>query len=351
MTIPHNTLVSFDDIDADAWDAYVSKNKQGSVYHLSAFKLSVEKVYGHKSYYFALLDEQKTLCGVLPLFYVKSVIFGNALVAIPFCDYGGILADSEEIYKELYDYAVNLAKNINCKSLEFRQISEIIALQQDETCVPKTSKVRLSLPLPSAPDLLFQSFPSKLRSQVRKPQKDGCLIKQGHKELLDDFYTVLTHNMKELGSPVHDKDFFLAVLEHYKNSATIFIVYLEKNPIACSLVLNYKSVFVNPWASSDKRYRKNAPNMLLYWGMFEYAIEQGCTEFDFGRSTVDEGTYKFKKQWGAKSETLWWYSNDTNDKNDESQKWKKKLFISLWRILPTQITLILSSILRKQIPL
>jgi FemAB-related protein (PEP-CTERM system-associated) len=349
-------VVPFDEIGADSWDSYVCSHTDGCVYHLSAFKSSIEKMYGHKNYYFALVDNNKKICGVLPIFFVKSVLLGDSLVSIPFCDYGGILADSSISFETLYKHAIKISEQINCKQLELRQTSEIPFLQSDKTCIPKTSKNRMHLVLPSTSDALFQSFPAKLRSQIRKPQKDGCTIKHGHKELLDEFYQVFTYNMRDLGSPVHSKKFLLSVLEEYKDKAQIFIVYLDNKPIGCSVGIGHCSTLINPWASFDKRYRKNAPNMLLYWGMLEYAIQQGYTGFDFGRSTVGEGTFKFKEQWGAKPQTLWWYYKgaDSADQNDEETGppgWKKQLFISVWRLIPLPVTSFLGPIIRKQISL
>ena len=34
--------------------------------------------------------------------------------------------------------------------------------------------------------------------------------------------------------------------------------------------------------------------------------------FDFGRSTIDEGTYNFKKQWGAAPSPLYWADFGSN---------------------------------------
>ena len=48
-------------------------------------------------------------------------------------------------------------------------------------------------------------------------------------------------------------------------------------------------------------------NMLLYWNVLEYACAHGYEVFDFGRSTLDSGTFKFKSQWGAQPQQLYWH--------------------------------------------
>ena len=39
--------------------------------------------------------------------------------------------------------------------------------------------------------------------------------------------------------------------------------------------------------------------MWMYRMILKRAIDLGYGYFDFGRSTTDANTYKFKKQWGA----------------------------------------------------
>jgi hypothetical protein len=39
--------------------------------------------------------------------------------------------------------------------------------------------------------------------------------------------------------------------------------------------------------------------MLMYWHLLERAVERGHGVFDFGRSSADSPTYRFKRQWGG----------------------------------------------------
>jgi lipid II:glycine glycyltransferase (peptidoglycan interpeptide bridge formation enzyme) len=93
--------------------------------------------------------------------------------------------------------------------------------------------------------------------------------------------------------------------------------------------------------------------MLLYWSMLEYAVQNGYTSFDFGRSTKDEGTYRFKEQWGAVPEPLTWYSYHLKERGIAvtGNGNKRALFIKLWRRLPLPVTKMVGPVLRKQISL
>jgi len=84
--------------------------------------------------------------------------------------------------------------------------------------------------------------------------------------------------------------------------------------------------------------------------MLKYSIESGYRFFDFGRSTVNEGTYKFKLQWGAQSEPLFWYQFSENENVFYSVKnAKKDSFIRIWRSLPLSLTKFLGPVIRRQL--
>ena len=94
--------------------------------------------------------------------------------------------------------------------------------------------------------------------------------------------------------------------------------------------------------------------MLLYWTMLEYACGNGFSYFDFGRSSPGEGTYKFKEQWGAEPNPLYWHyisldGQPTDEKTDEKSKFEKA--IQYWQKLPVSITKVLGPMIRKHIGL
>lgn len=345
-------IIKIADDGAAEWDSYILNHQEASVYHLYAFRKVIEREYHHKSVYFQLKLNNE-IKGVLPIYPIRSPFTGKSIVSLPFCDYGGVLADTPEYENLLIAEAVKLCKHSGLKFVELRQTKEIscetAGIQPGIIC----SKVRMAAQLKSTPDEQFNTFPAKLRSQVRKPSKEGCTLKNGTVELLDDFYRVFTHNMRDLGSPVHSKQFLSRFVEEFGEKAQVFVVYKDTIPIGGAIVAGIRETLVNPWASFDKRYRPIAPNMLLYWGMLEWAINNGYRTFDFGRSTVDEGTYKFKQQWGAQPQQLFWYyfSLDGADRSIETESTAKKLFLKCWQKLPVPVSVAIGPAFRRLIPL
>jgi len=325
--------------------------------HLIGWKDIIRETYGHQDYYL-LAEEQSKIIGILPLFHLKSLLFGTTLISLPFLDYGGILADNQEIEKKLISQAMDLVRKLKVDSIEIRHketppwVEEFDGIQIKDKPGPSDQKieleekrtapkVRLLLHLPETSDILMKSFKSKLRSQIMRSVKEGCRKKVGGPELLDEFYRIFSINMRDLGSPVHAKKLFENLFKEFPKETKICLVSKDNQCMAASIVIGFKGVLENPWASSLHRYSRLSPNMLLYWAMLEYGCDNGFKFFDFGRSSPGGGTFKFKEQWGANSQLLHWFrwpSTQNNFISKNNTSGSKGLLLSLWRKSPLFLT-------------
>jgi len=368
--------------DHEIWDNYVRNHPNGTLYHLSGWENVIEETYGHKSYYLMALansnnpsnptNHNNRIVGILPLIHMKHFLFGNKLVSMPFFDMGGILADNETAEKALLMEAIRLALKLGVGIVEFRHTNPLnwltSSLQQSNSlagekpanqlpgisCATSSHKVRLLLELPDSSEALMKSFKSKLRSQVKKPMKEGLKAVIGGEDLVEDFYYVFSINMRDLGSPVHAKKLMKNVIQQFPDEARIIVVYKNREPMACSIVIGFKDVLENLWASALRKYSRLAPNMLLYWTMLEYACNKGCRYFDFGRSSPGEGTYKFKQQWGAHPNPLYWQYVSLDEGKvavPGSEKSRFDRAIYYWKKLPVPLTKLIGPMIRRHIRL
>jgi FemAB-related protein (PEP-CTERM system-associated) len=287
---------------------------------------------------------------------------------MPFFDSGGLLVNDKDTGRRILNKTMQIARELNVTSIELRHTHSLSLMEEanqaedtdkDLSAINRrtevhSTKVRMLLELPDSPSILMKSFKSKLRSQIRKPIKEGLTTKIGGLDLLNDFYEVFCINMRDLGSPVHSRKLIENVLLAFSDQAKVVMVYKERKPLAGSVVVGFMDTLENPWSSSLRQYSKLSPNMLLYWTMLEYACENGYRFFDFGRSSPEEGTYKFKKQWGAKSEPLHWYTTHLKDiplAGTTPDKSKFERAISYWQKLPVWVTKALGPRIRKYISL
>ena len=342
------------DNDEKEWDAFVQEHSDTSPYHLFAWKKAVETAYGHKTYYL-MAEENGQVSGVLPLVYFKLPVLSGYFVSTPFCDFGDAVAADDHTKVQLIMKATLIAKGEKIKYIELRGDVKQISLQNLNLTVNTMShKVRMLLELPDSSEILWDSFKSKLRSQIRKAEKNDLVFKWGNIKDIDDFYAVFSQNMHDLGSPVHSKRWFYNILNFYGGNARMGLVYHNEKPVGTGIILSNSNSISIPWASTLREYNRFSPNMMLYWNFLKYASDYGYKQFDFGRSTPDEGTYKFKVQWGAKPVPLYWHYIMTNKgefRADSANSSKRDAIMKLWQKLPLGVANLIGPAIRKHISL
>jgi FemAB-related protein (PEP-CTERM system-associated) len=315
--------------DRAAWDAYAANRPDATGYHEWAWRQIFTQTFGHEAVYLVARDADGHLCGVLPMVYIKSLLFGRTLTSLPFLNYGGVLADNDGVARALVDAGAAQARARGCKHLELRHFSRRFP---DLPC--KQHKVTMRLRLETG---MWERLDRKVRNQVRKAEKSNLTVGRGGAELVDEFYTVFTRNMRDLGTPVYSRRLFDDVARAFPDRARIVVVRLNGAPVAAGFTFRTRDVVEIPWASSIRDYNNLCPNHLLYWHAIESAVADGCGVFDFGRSTPDEGTYKFKEQWGATPVPLHWEyclvgASAMPDQGPKNPKFQRA--IDLWQRLP-----------------
>lgn len=293
------------------WDAYVSQNDQSLFSHLYDWGDILAGVYDLQIFRLVARDRKKhdEIVGLLPLIFFPAPGFDTRLISLPYSDAAGIIADNTRIQEKLLLAALKLAKDLGAVHLELRQSRRLVIpeINVSVTHTPNRFKVGLNRNLPASGETLWHKIGAKVRNQVRKAKKSGCRVIMGGTELLSKFYIVFSENMRDLGSPVHDRMLFEQIAHHLPEQLQILAVMIGDNPVAAAMVFSHNKTLFNPWASSLRRYRPECPNMLLYWQMLSYGIEKECRRFDFGRSSPHASTCRFKCQWGAKQQPLTWH--------------------------------------------
>lgn len=318
-----------------AWDAYVMDHHQATCYHQYAWKDVIEKSFGHQAYFLAARKRSGSICGVLPLIRMQSALFGKHLVSVPFCNYGGVLCDDRLVERRLIDEAQALRERFGCKDVELRHVDKCL-----KGMATKSHKVTMILKLAEDEAKQWQILDAKVRNQIRKAEKSRLKAISGHGELLDPFYRVFCRNMRDLGTPVYGKEFFRNILENFPDTTRIVSVLLDGTTVASGIMIRFKDTVEVPWASSIKEYRNLCPNNLLYWEAIRISIKRRARRFDFGRSTPEEGTYRFKKQWGAEPVPLYWqYLLDEGARLPQlsPSNPKYRALIGIWQRLPLPV--------------
>ena len=322
--------------DGRAWDAFVASHPGSANYHRYGWRKVVEKSFAHRAMYLAAINGQNEICGVLPFIQMKSRLFGSFLVSLPFFNYGGLLVSDSRAVEKLLSASQQMLSGAGADHAEFRHCIKCADIE-----ATKQHKVTMLLDLKASEEEQWSGLDPKVRNQIRKAEKCGLQAVVGGIELLDRFYEVFCRNMRDLGTPVYGRNFFHNVLEEFPDSTRIISVTYNGQTVASALLTWFKETLEVPWASSNRDFRALCPNNLLYWEAIRFAISINARIFDFGRSTPDEGTYKFKKQWGARAVPLYWqYQLRSGSKLPEvnAKNPKYRFAIKVWQQMPLMVT-------------
>jgi len=342
-------------------DNYVLEHPGCSLYHLSAWRNSIVAAYQHRQLVL-VARHGGVITGYLPLCLVETPLLGKKIVSLPFADYCGALADSAEISNTLLQRAAELLGDYQAKSLQIRSrqfdlhLTNSVTPTQDQL---EQLKIRMCVPLADSAEALLKSYKPKLRSQIKKAEKNGLTVQWSDDfAALQAFYQIYCRNMHRLGSPVHSFRWFEALWHQLKavDAIRIALVRFGEVPVAAGVVITAKHQAWIPWASTLTEFNHLAPNMLMYWHIQANLADKGVKIFDMGRSTAGEGTFRFKAQWGAEAEALYWFDYTKLQLEPvlltgQSAGPLRKIAEKVWPKLPFSVATTLGARLRKYITL
>jgi FemAB-related protein (PEP-CTERM system-associated) len=310
---------------------------------------------GHEPFVLVSRDARGAVDGYLPLALVASRLFGRFLVSLPYVTHAGIVASDHRVAAELRDRAVALADRLDVDHLEIRSDAP---LRDERFTESRSDKVRMTRPLPRDREDLWQDVGPKVRNQVRKGARQGFTLRFGRHELVDGFYDVLSENMRDLGSPVHPRRFFSELLDAFPARAEIAVAADGGRAVAAAVLVHGVrgrlpgTATTVPAASCRRSVRPTSANMWLYHRLMLRAAEQGSAEFDFGRSSMDSGPYRFKRQWGARPLPTCWESyvrrGDVTALRPDDRRHAAR--IAAWKRLPVWLTRIVGPRVVRGIP-
>lgn len=330
--------------DAARWEQFVSSHPDATSYHRWNWKYIFENVFGWNTYYLLAQNDGATH-GILPLVWQKS-LRGSYLSSMPHLKGGGVVAAGRAVEEQLIVRATDIAREVKAEYLELRHLND-----HQLNLATRDDKIGAVLEIESDAGARLSRLDKKTRNLVRKSQTFGMAAEFGSAELLEDFYRVYCHNMRDLGSPTYSRDFFAEILTRFPADTHLCAVRREGEVVAAAFLIGFRETVEAAWASSYRKYRELKPNMFLYWELLSFAARRGYRWFDFGRSSVGSGTYEFKLQWGAQPTPLHWDYWLANGKPMPGTRGSNMQLASrIWRHLPVAITNNLGPRLIKLIP-
>lgn len=343
---PINTCVN----DITEWNEYIYNHEGSTIYHDIRWEKVIKETFGHESIFLSYKEDGR-IKGVLPLFLMNSMVFGNYLVSLPFVDNSGVLADDNRAAHHLVDLAIEIAR---VKKVDFLELRNTYKIEHSQLST-RTHKVHFDLSLTSDPQTIWKKIiHENIRNKIRKALKNQLRIEMGNSpQFIYAFYNVFSMNMRDLGTPVYPLKFFLNMAKEFPEEMKVFLVYYKDSVIGGKIVFFFKDVVYFIYHSSYRKYAHLAPNNLLYWAAIEYACKNNYKVCNMGRSTINSGPFNFKKKWGGEMKPFYWQyylckASHIPELNPENPKYLWA--INCWKHMPLPLTRLIGPLIAKHIP-
>ena len=333
-----------DSADFVVWDEFVNKCSKGTFFHLSGWKKVIENEFGHIGHYlYVTLNDN--IVGVLPLVEQKSFLFGHTLISTPFCVYGGVASDTEEVMFYLEEKAIELAKTLSVDYLELRYPFE----RNNPELIQKCAHSNFACSLGENEEDILVNVKKKQRAVIRKSLKNELVYRVDRDTI--SAYQIYSQSVRNLGTPVFPKSYFDSLQKQFDSQCNVLTVEHNSTPVSSVLSFYYKNEVIPYYGGGVEQARSLKSNDFMYYKlMCEARVSKQCTSFDFGRSKDDSGAYNYKHTWGMEPKPLhyqYFLVKSDSLPNLSPNNPKYKFFIKMWTKLPIAVSQFLGPFLSK----
>ena len=329
------------------WDRFVRQAPGATFFHQLGWRWLVERVFHHRAHYL-LARRGERITGVLPLFELKSRLFGHSLVSIPFAIGGGVVADEAETARLLLDEARGIAEDLGVDYLELRSEKAV-----SDDLLTKDLYVTFRADLAEGEEALLKRMDRKRRQMMTYVSKGGFEHRVAGIEELPLFYDLFCQNMRHHGTPVYPRLFLREILDRHPADTNLFFVYHEGRPVAGVLNLLWHGVVMPFYAGADRNRRPRGVDDYLYLSIMRWGREHGYRTFDFGRSKRGTGAHAFKARWGMEEVPLAYQYHLAKARelpNVSPANPKYQMLIRAWQKLPLPLTKLIGPRIIRSIP-
>ncbi|HET9978261.1 MAG TPA: FemAB family XrtA/PEP-CTERM system-associated protein, partial [Burkholderiaceae bacterium] len=246
------------------WDDFVLACPSASFFHRAGWQRVLRETMRHDTH-FLYAERAGRIEGVLPLAHVRSLLFGNSLVSLPFAVYGGVAADSADAATALEAEAQRLARSLGVAHLELRNVKPRHADWPAQNLYVTFRKELL----PDEEGNML-AIPRKQRAMVRKG------IKNGLASAIDGdasrFFPLYADNVHRHGTPALPRRYFEALRREFGRDAEVLTVAApDGKPVSSVLSFYFRDEVLPYYAGDDVAARDLAANDFKYWELMRRA--------------------------------------------------------------------------------
>lgn len=322
----------------EAWDEYVRAHAEGTLFHETAWTASVMEAYKHEPLLLAAFRGSR-IAGVLPIFHVKSWLFGSRFVSPAFGVYGGILADDMDVATALATAAREEAEERGAKYVELRSRTALFPKEP-----VKDLYWTFRIPMQKTFDATLATFSKKMRQDLRRSDNKGFRFEESVP--LEAFYDLYLHTLKWHGTPPFPLKWFEALQRNLGDRCVMLAGYDPEGGkrVGASMLFVDRNSLMPYYTGVPREFYKLRATVAMHAKMVHMAVDRGLGVLDLGRSKAGTGAFDAKTHWGIEPQKLGYQYllpegalvPDLSPANPKFQP-----LIALWKRLPLAATRVL----------
>jgi FemAB-related protein (PEP-CTERM system-associated) len=319
--------------DRSAWTRFVQSCPEASFFHRIEWRDLLEDFFRHRAHYL-VAERGEHIVGVLPLAEVKSLVFGHALVSLPFAEHAGVAVSDPAAVAPLHAAARDLAMSLGVQHLELRNLT-----RREPEWPEQDLYVSFRKPISRNEEDNVRAVSKNRRQMARRAVKRGLTV-----EFDADtrrFFQLYSDSMQRHGTPPFPRRYFDELLRVFGRDAEVMTVVDHRGrPLSTVLSFYFRDESLPYYGGDVAAAREVDANDFRVWELIRRAWQRRVRLLDLGRSKRGTGAYEFKHHWGFTPHPLHYeyalLKRDSVPQNNPTNP-KFSAPIAVWKRLPRPV--------------
>lgn len=291
--------------NAGAWDEFNNRCPEGTFYHTTKWKSTLENALKIDLKYWILRKELK-IVGIFPLRH-RTIVFLNGVDPIPYSGFNSILLDDDFNPRDLNEILALFASKYAFFSLNMNNKALFDHIGYNHHPTDNTGNMVLDLQQ-KPPDSIWENFPARKgqRKFIRRFDEKGFEIRElRRQEDVKTFYRYYAENLIRINADILPLTFFQELLETYSQDE-MRVTLLSKGDIYAGGLLTFvhpasKTAYFQYLSLNRSLPNTYHPTYALFWEGLNWAWEKGYQKISFGRQKMDpkNARFRIKTDFGA----------------------------------------------------
>lgn len=290
------------------WDEKLLSMPGQTFFHTTMWARVLIESYGFTPCYFSS-SHSGQFSILVPMMEVRSFITGVRGVSLPFSDYCPPFISEGFEPSDVFEIILDYGRSSGWKVTEIKSGERI-----SKNLLTSSTFLGHRLDLNQTESELMAKFRSSTRRNIKKAVRKGVETRISYSaDSLDEFYNLNCLTRKRHGLPPQPLFFFKRLYENVIKPKHGFVVLAghEGRTLAASVFLAFGGKTIYKYGASNLDFQEYRANNLVMWEGIKWSIQNGHSEFCFGRTECEnEGLRQFKIGWGSEEDHLYYHKFD-----------------------------------------